>query len=47
MSKRYESQEEVSDDALGLATYSNSEATVFSNVSIFENLWIKTQLHKR
>ena len=34
-------------EAMGLATYSNSEATVFSYVSIFENLWIKTQLHKR
>lgn len=33
-------------EATGLATYSNSEATVFSYVSIFENLWIKTQLHK-
>ena len=38
---------ETSDEAIGLATYSNSEATVFSYVSIFENLWIKTQLHKR
>ena len=33
-------------EAMGLATYSNSEATVFSYVSIFENLWIQTQLHK-
>jgi two-component system sensor histidine kinase VicK len=38
---------ETSDDAIGLATYSNSEATVFSYVSIFENLWIQTELHKR
>ena len=38
---------ETSDEAIGLTTYSNSEATVFSYVSIFENLWIKTQLHKR
>jgi two-component system, OmpR family, sensor histidine kinase VicK len=38
---------ETSDEAIGLATYSNSEATVFSYVSIFENLWIQTQLHKR
>jgi hypothetical protein len=30
-----------------LATYSNSEATIFSYASIFENLWIQTQLHKR
>jgi sugar-specific transcriptional regulator TrmB len=38
---------ETSDEAIGLATYSNSEATVFSYVSIFENLWIQTQLYKR
>jgi two-component system sensor histidine kinase VicK len=29
---------ETFDEAIGLATYSNSEATVFSYVSIFENL---------
>jgi two-component system, OmpR family, sensor histidine kinase VicK len=34
-------------EAIGLATYSNSEATVFSYVSIFENLWIQTELQKR
>jgi two-component system sensor histidine kinase VicK len=38
---------ENSDEAIGLATYSNSEATVFSYVSIFENLWIQAQLHKK
>jgi two-component system, OmpR family, sensor histidine kinase VicK len=38
---------EDSDEAIGLATYSNSESTVFSYVSIFENLWIQTQMHKR
>jgi hypothetical protein len=38
---------ESSDEAIGLATYSNSEATVFSYASIFENLWIQTQLQKR
>jgi two-component system, OmpR family, sensor histidine kinase VicK len=38
---------ETSDEAIGLATYSNSEATIFSYASIFENLWIQTQLHKR
>ena len=42
-----DTKEETSDEAIGLATYSNSEATVFSYVSIFENLWIQTQLHKR
>jgi hypothetical protein len=38
---------ESSDEAIGLATYSNSDATVFSYISIFENLWIQTELHKR
>jgi two-component system sensor histidine kinase VicK len=36
---------ETSDEAIGLATYSNSEATVFSYVSIFEKLWIQTELN--
>jgi sugar-specific transcriptional regulator TrmB len=30
---------ETSEEAIGLATYSNSEATVLSYLSIFENLW--------
>ncbi|MDQ3885232.1 MAG: hypothetical protein M3239_07285 [Thermoproteota archaeon] len=38
---------ETSEEAVGLATYSNSEATVFSYLSIFENLWIQTQLHQK
>lgn len=38
---------ESSDEAIGLATYSNSEPTVFSYVSIFENLWIQTELQRR
>jgi sugar-specific transcriptional regulator TrmB len=42
-----DTKEETSDEAIGLATYSNSEATVFSYVSIFENLWIQTQLRNR
>jgi hypothetical protein len=42
-----DSREENSDGAIGLATYSNSEATVFSYVSIFESLWIQSQLHKK
>jgi two-component system, OmpR family, sensor histidine kinase VicK len=40
-------REEISDESMGLATYSNSEATVFSYISIFENLWIQTELHKK
>jgi two-component system, OmpR family, sensor histidine kinase VicK len=38
---------ERSDEAIGSATYFNSDTTVFSYVSIFENLWTQTQLHKR
>ena len=38
---------ERSDEAIGLATYSNSEPTVFSYASIFENLWIQTELQRR
>lgn len=34
-------------DAIGLSTYSNSESTVFSNVSIFESLWIQSELDKQ
>ena len=41
-------EEQTSDEeAIGLATYSNSEATIFSYVSIFENLWIQTQMDKK
>jgi hypothetical protein len=35
-----------SSDAIGLATYSNSEATVLTYNSIFQLLWIKSELHK-
>ena len=31
-----------SHDAIGLATYSNSESTVLSYASIFETLWIQS-----
>ena len=34
-------------DSIGLCTYSNSESTVFSNVSIFESLWIQSELDKQ
>jgi two-component system, OmpR family, sensor histidine kinase VicK len=33
-------------DAIGLATYSNSESTVLTYSSIFENLWIQGELCK-
>jgi hypothetical protein len=32
-------------DDLGLATYSNSESTVLSCSSIFENLWVQSTSH--
>jgi len=39
------SKEGISEeDAIGLATYSNSETTVFAYTSIFENLWMRTQV---
>jgi hypothetical protein len=33
-------------DTIGLATYSNSESTVLTYSSIFENLWIKEEMRK-
>ncbi len=38
---------ETFQEAIGLSTYSNSESTVFSNVSIFESLWIQAELDKQ
>ena len=32
------------DDAIGFATYSNSDATISSYASIFENLWMQSEL---
>jgi hypothetical protein len=40
-----DSKEEASEEeAIELATYSNSEATVFAYMSIFENLWTRTRI---
>jgi hypothetical protein len=39
-----EEREGVNEFDLGLATYSNSESTVLSCASIFENLWIQSEL---
>jgi hypothetical protein len=36
-----EDSEETFEEAIWLATYSNSEPTVFAYSSIFENLWIR------
>jgi two-component system sensor histidine kinase VicK len=33
------------DETMGLATYSNSEATVWTHASIFETLWIQSELY--
>lgn len=41
-----EEEEEDLHDAIGLATYSNSESTVLTYSSIFENLWIQGELRK-
>lgn len=34
-------------DTVAVATYSNSEATLLSYTSIFETLWIKSELAKQ
>jgi hypothetical protein len=38
---------ETFQDSIGLSTYSNSESTVFSNTSIFDSLWIQSELDKQ
>jgi two-component system, OmpR family, sensor histidine kinase VicK len=38
--------EENSEEAIGLATYSNSKSTVLSYVSIFDTLWKQTELRE-
>jgi hypothetical protein len=35
------------EEAVGLSTFSNSESTVFSNVSIFESLWIQSEIDRQ
>ncbi|MRN68475.1 MAG: hypothetical protein FIO04_02125 [Nitrosopumilales archaeon] len=35
------------DEAIGLSTYSTSKAGVLSYVSIFENLWLQTELYQQ
>jgi signal transduction histidine kinase len=34
-------------EAIGLATYSNSQSTVLSYVAIFESLWTQTELYQK
>jgi signal transduction histidine kinase len=38
---------QTSTEAIGLATYSNSQSTVLSYVSIFESLWAQTELYQK
>jgi two-component system, OmpR family, sensor histidine kinase VicK len=38
---------QASIEAIGLATYSNSQSTVLSYVSIFESLWTQTELYQK
>jgi two-component system, OmpR family, sensor histidine kinase VicK len=38
---------ELTDQAIGLTTYSNSEATVLSYASIFETLWTQAELDEQ
>jgi two-component system, OmpR family, sensor histidine kinase VicK len=38
---------QISYEAMGLATYSNSKSTVISYVSIFETLWMQTELYEQ
>ncbi len=40
-------QKKASYEAMGLATYSNSKSTVLSYVSIFETLWMQTELYEQ
>ena len=38
---------QTSIEAIGLATYSDSQSTVLSYVSIFESLWTQTELYQK
>ena len=38
---------QTSNEAIGLATYSNSQSTVLSYASIFESLWTQTELYQK
>jgi hypothetical protein len=42
-----ESEELLEEEAIGLATYSNSKPTVFAYSSIFENPWIHAEIISR
>ena len=38
---------QITEEAIGLATYSNSKSTVLSYLSIFESLWKQTELYEQ
>ncbi|MGH9985638.1 MAG: hypothetical protein ACRD8W_16970 [Nitrososphaeraceae archaeon] len=40
-------EEKEDQEAIGLATYANSESTVLPYASIFENLWIRSEIDQR
>jgi two-component system, OmpR family, sensor histidine kinase VicK len=40
-------EEKKYEDPVGIATYSNSESTVLSYASIFENLWIQSEMKQQ
>jgi two-component system, OmpR family, sensor histidine kinase VicK len=41
-----DSNETSEEEAIGLATYSNSESTVLVYASVFENFWIQAETSK-
>ena len=43
----HDDTKETFEESAGQATYSNSESTVSSNASIFESLWIQSELDKQ
>jgi hypothetical protein len=52
--RKYSLEVEVKDDTkdnldgtIGLATYSNSESTVWTHTSIFETLWIQAEIEEK
>jgi two-component system, OmpR family, sensor histidine kinase VicK len=52
--RKYSLEVEVKDDtkdnlhgAIGLATYSNSESTVWTHTSIFETLWMQAEIEEK
>jgi hypothetical protein len=40
-------EEKKYEEPVGIATYSNSESTVLSYASIFENLWVQSEIKQK